>query len=192
MTEQKKPIKRESYFVGMRRRRIKEDYYLRLFNRRYEEKLTQQEYNKAIDEVTQFLVDAILNGTLYKLPRQTGYMFIRARKRGLDAKPKIAFGSTVKARKETGDPNVVIYVRNDIPALKLSWFSTGVKVPSKVYTLFRPAKTVKKRILQAALQKKSYIILNDIKKNINRQSNTGSADGSGLPTDSVRDSGVHG
>lgn len=185
MTEQKTTKRRKSPFVGIKRRRIKDGYFHRRFNKQFGESLTYREYSDAIDEVVKMLSDSILDGTMYKLPKQMGYMFIRARKRSPHVKPKIAFGSTTKARKETGDPTIIIYTRNDIPALKLAWFTTGVKVTAKTYSVFRPSRKIKKRITQAALNNKSYIYLHDPKKNVNRQSNTGSPNGSGLPTDSV-------
>lgn len=160
----------------------------RRFRRNFEEDITHGEYKKAVIEVVNHFVDNLFEGVMYKLPKQCGYMFLRYRKRKMGGRPGISFGMTVLARRETGDPNARVYVRNDLPSLKLVWFKTNMKAKFKDHMIFRAIRPVKHRIRDAALAKKPFIYFNDrdVKKSYNRKSNTGSTDGSGLPADSVR------
>lgn len=160
--------------------------YHRKFRINYGENISREEYNTLLSEVTEYMVSKLLEGKIYKLPRQTGFMFIRASKRKMGGRPQISFGMTTIARRE--DPDAVVYVRNDKPSLKLAWFKIGFKAPYQSFTVFRPIRPVKHRIRDAAMSNKSYIILDGSKKNKHRQGNTGSSDGSRLPSDSVRNS----
>lgn len=179
---EKKPRKtRESKFICLNRVSPKTIKEYRRYKRYTGEDITYKEYIALLDELTTFITQELLEGKMYKLPRQQGYLFIRMRKHKTSA-PRISWGLTMKERQKTGDPTAVVLNSPDAPVRKLAWLKVDIKTKNKGVYIFRTATPLKKRITQASLKNKSYIFFDEnIKKDKHTKGNPESSDGPGVP-----------
>lgn len=178
-TTEKKRKERQEKFVCMKHTSPTREAGYRAYCEKYGE-IQREDYETLVQETVEYINDRLLSGAVLKLPFGLGYQFIRMRERKMDKKI-VSFGMTQLKRKETGDPDAVVYVDTNIPTRRLVWSNFNCHFRNKRVSIFRPAKTLKLRIMEASLKGKHYIQINEsTKANKHKPGDPAGQDGAGL------------